>query len=157
MAWVRHADRDNTASSGATAVSADLLQNYAADVGQDTVPGMVIERCIGDFWFASATIGAASGFMVSMIVTPEGGLVANPVLDTEIYRSLWTAGGIADGLAVESSASTFTRRFSTMHFDVKGRWRLVNVGDQLVMLVRPFTGEADLLWDIYSSVLVRIP
>ncbi len=155
-AWCPASDRENTLAVGTTQ-SADLLASMGTDMGRETAPGMVIERIIGNLTIDGATAADEAEWTAGIRVKNEGEATASlPILDTEIGRWLWWNGGKVAG-ADEIAAGVFKTKVFRYEFDVHGRWRLDDVGDELVMVIINHSSEASIIWNLWTRTLLRIP
>ncbi len=155
-AWVPGNDQSQTTAAASIEVSADLLSNYFSDVGRDTGPGFVIERIFGTLIVSSVTIGALTPFMCGLKVVSEGISASAITPKTEVGRWLWFLQSETDHGATETAAGVFDSKQTWYHFDVKGRWRFDNVGDQLVMTMQNDAADNVLEWSIYTRTLLRV-
>ncbi len=157
--WVPGTIAATSLAAASTSLFTDLLTVYGSDIGSDPVPGIVIERIIGSFWYRSeSNTGLDVGLTAALrVMTEEAAAGAvSPILRSEIARYLWWTGAQATG-TTEVSAGVFQPLWQSMHFDVKGRWRLVNVGDELRLLCTNEDAESAITVALFLRTLLRIP
>jgi len=154
-AWCPASLRDVPVSGGTTVLSADLLATMVTDMGRETAPGMVVERIIGTLVVSASLATEFVNWTAGIRVIDEGQNTPLTV-DTEIGRWLWWSGGLAAG-GSQTGTTTFRPIFYRHEFDVHGRWRLDDVGDQLKMSIINHEAEDDLLFSLWTRTLLRIP
>jgi len=153
--WLPASDRENVLAAGTTAASADLLAAMVADMSIEPTPGMVIERIIGTLSVQPA--GIDQGITAGIRVVEEGSTALLVTLDTEVARWLWWYGTALRQEVYEHSAGVFRFAWESVPFDVHGRWRLQNVGDELRLTLINHDAESAITWSLWSRTLVRIP
>jgi len=153
-AWIPSSTRVVTTAAATTNGAGDLLANYNADVGAQIPISSVIERIIGYLWFRTAAPAGEVEFTAGIRLVDEASTVF-PVLDTEIARWLWWYGGVASG-AYESGAGAFQPTINHVAFDVHGRWRINDIGDELTMRISNHAPESALVWSLWTRTLVRV-
>ncbi len=158
-AWLPSRQSIVATGSGVTTSGVDLLAAMNADMGREPAPGMVIERIIGQL-SVRATAETASSIPITcgIRLVEEGSTALLVTLDTEVARWLWWYGTMVNDDVAEQSAGVFRPVWGThIPFDVHGRWRLTNVGDELRFTIANHDAEDAILWSLWTRTLVRIP
>jgi len=151
--WVPGSDVENAALLTSTNIGDDLLANYQGDVGRDTGPGFVIERVIGNLELRGVA-GTLQEFAFGLLVTDEAQAnVPNPA--DEVAAWMYFTNGNATPSASEFATGSFVVDITRREFDVHGRRRLMNVGDELSPVFQNLS-SATLTWSIFTRILLRV-
>jgi len=158
-AWLPSSSRINSLAAATTVGSVDLLAAMNNDMGREPAPGMVIERIIGNLSLRlTAETASSAPITCGIRLVEEGSTALLVTLDTEIARWLWWYGTMIIDDVAEQSAGVFRPVWKThIPFDVHGRWRLTNVGDELRFTMINHDAEDAILWSLWTRTLVRIP
>jgi len=156
-AWVPGHDEGNSTTNAIT-VTDDLIGNYKVDTQQETMPGFVIVRVIGNLKVgtANSSIGNETPWYFGVGANKENvSTPTNP--QTEVGRFLWYIADTTDRRGIESQTDVFKAYTNTYYFDVKGQQRLVDVGDSLIGVMEAVGAGEAVEWSIFTRTLIRIP
>ena len=119
---------------------------------------MVIERIIGTLVIRPAAVNTDTPFMCGLAVRLEGiSATQIPITPkTEVGRFLWYHQDELLGEASEVSAGVFSPIRMRFYFDVHGRWKFDNLGDELAFYMQNDSGETGLTSSIYTRTLLRV-
>jgi len=155
-AWVPGEAIEQVILGSATNVSGNLLENYVVDSGRDVGPGYTIERILGHVVVKSGTPGDGSNFYMGLLVQAENVNISSILPRSEIGRFLWWYASSTPSMAIETAAGVFDAWELRIDFDVKGRQRLLNMGDELRLISTNGASSPTVAFDIYTRTLIRV-